>query len=113
MDVPVWARDEIGEVQDEFNLMVRDLRGSHPALSQQRKELQKLNHENTRLLDELNAKNSRLEQLVSSRDFGAGSGTQTTGARTARRNRAITHVDSVALKSIANRNGSGSRFTID
>jgi signal transduction histidine kinase len=62
--VPVWARDEIGEVQDEFNLMVDDLRVSHEALLQKSQELEMLNHENTRLLGELNSKNTRLEQLL-------------------------------------------------
>ena len=62
--VPMWARDEIGEVQDEFNLMVDDLRVSHEALLQKSQELEMLNQENTRLLGELNSKNTRLEQLL-------------------------------------------------
>lgn len=64
VSVPVWARDEIGEVQDEFNLMLGNLRESRAALAQQQNELEKLNQENIRLLDELNANNSRLEHLL-------------------------------------------------
>jgi len=64
VDVSVWAKDEIGEVQNEFNIMVGNLRESHATLAQQQNELEKLNRENIRLLDELNAKNSRLQQLL-------------------------------------------------
>jgi len=62
--VPIWANDEIGEVQGEFNAMVHDLGESRAALVQQQTELERLNLENTRLLAELNAKNSRLEHLL-------------------------------------------------
>ena len=64
VQVPVWAHDEIGEVQEEFNLMVNNLRESNAALVQQQQELEKLNRENSQLLNELNSKNSRLEQLL-------------------------------------------------
>jgi signal transduction histidine kinase len=64
VNIPVWAHDEIGEVQEEFNLMVKDLRESNATLVQQRQELEKLNQENSQLLNELGSKNSRLEQLL-------------------------------------------------
>lgn len=63
-EISVWADDEIGKMQAEFNLMMHNLRESRMALSKQQTELEKLNQENTRLLRELNAKNSRLEQLL-------------------------------------------------
>ena len=64
VSVPIWARDEIGEVQDEFNLMVRDLYASNQMLLQKSQELEVLNQENARLIDEVNSKSSRLEQLL-------------------------------------------------
>lgn len=64
VEVSAWARDEIGEVQAEFNAMVTGLRESREALMRQQGELEALNHENTRLLAELRAKSERLQQLL-------------------------------------------------
>jgi signal transduction histidine kinase len=64
IDVPVWADDEIGEVQREFNAMVRAMRDSHERLLAQQQELAQLNRENSRLLDEVRIKSDRLQQLL-------------------------------------------------
>jgi signal transduction histidine kinase len=53
-----------GELKDEFNLMVRDLRASNQTLLQKSQELKVLNQENTRLFTKVNSKSSRLEQLL-------------------------------------------------
>ncbi len=64
VQIPMWARDEIGAVQTEFNTMVRGLEESRAAFVQQQTELQQLNRENARLVAELQAKSVRLEQLL-------------------------------------------------
>jgi signal transduction histidine kinase len=61
--VPIWAPDEIGEVQAEFNDMVGRLREAREALLEQQRELENLNEANTRLLSELHRKRARLQQL--------------------------------------------------
>ncbi|MCL4488751.1 MAG: sensor histidine kinase [Chloroflexi bacterium] len=62
--VPVWAPDEIGEMQTEFNTMVASLRDSRSTLLSQQKELETLNRDKTRLLVELQSKSDRLHQLL-------------------------------------------------
>ncbi len=64
IDVPVWADDEIGEVQREFNAMVRALRDSREQLLAQQHELTDLNQANQRLLAEGRVKSDRLQQLL-------------------------------------------------
>ena len=61
--VPVWASDEIGEAQAEFNDMVTRLRNAREALLKQQRELEDLNQTNMRLLSELHSKSARLQQL--------------------------------------------------
>lgn len=62
--VPIWANDEIGAVQAQFNEMVVGLRNMHNALVQQEQEAQRLCQENGRLLADLHAKNERLHYLL-------------------------------------------------
>lgn len=62
--VPVWAEDEIGEVQAEFNMLVTRLRESRDALLHQQRELESVHQENTGLLAELRAYSQRLQQLL-------------------------------------------------
>jgi signal transduction histidine kinase len=64
VQIPMWARDEIGAVQAEFNTMVNGLRESRAVLVRQQDELHQLNRENARLVAELQAKSFRLEQLL-------------------------------------------------
>lgn len=65
VEVPVWAADEIGEVQAEFNVMVAQLRGARDVLLQQQIELETLNHENARLLADVRSQSERLQHLWS------------------------------------------------
>jgi signal transduction histidine kinase len=65
VEVPVWAHDEIGEVQAEFNAMIIALRDSRQALLRQHHDLETLNHEHARLLAEVRSKSERLQQLWS------------------------------------------------
>jgi len=65
VEVPVWAHDEIGEVQAEFNAMVIALRESRRVLLRQQHDLETLNHEHARLLAEVRSKSERLQQLWS------------------------------------------------
>ena len=62
--IAVWAPDEIGEMQTEFNKMVASLRDSRTALLAQQRELETLNHDKTVLLAELQSKSDRLQQLL-------------------------------------------------
>ncbi|MBI5649527.1 MAG: sensor histidine kinase [Chloroflexi bacterium] len=62
--IPIWAPDEIGALQTEFNTMVNRLREARAMRDRQRAELQNLNHENARLVAELQTKSARLEQLL-------------------------------------------------
>lgn len=62
--VPVWAHDEIGEVQAEFNEMVKGLSDARDMLLRQQSELEKLNGDNARLLVELTAQSESLRQLL-------------------------------------------------
>lgn len=64
VQVPIWARDEIGRAQAEFNAMVTALREACATLHQQQAELHTLNRANAHLVAELQAKSSRLEQLL-------------------------------------------------
>jgi signal transduction histidine kinase len=64
IDLPIWADDEIGEVQHEFNAMVQALRDSRQRLLAQQQELAQLNHENSQLLNEVRVKSERLQQLL-------------------------------------------------
>ena len=62
--VPVWANDEIGEVQAEFNKMVKHLSEARDMLLQQQAEMERLNGDNARLLAELTSGNESLRQLL-------------------------------------------------
>ena len=62
--VSVWADDEIGEVQHEFNAMLTSLRESRAQLLVQQAELADLNQANQRLLAEVRMKSERLQQLL-------------------------------------------------
>jgi two-component system, NarL family, sensor histidine kinase NreB len=62
--IAVWAPDEIGEMQTEFNTMVASLRDSRTVLLSQQSELETLNHDKTVLLAELQSKSDRLQQLL-------------------------------------------------
>ncbi|MBI5301796.1 MAG: sensor histidine kinase [Chloroflexi bacterium] len=64
VQIPIWARDEIGEVQSEFNTMVNSLRETNLALLRQQREMAELNQENLRLLADVQAKRERLEHLL-------------------------------------------------
>ncbi len=61
--VPVWSHDEIGEVQAEFNEMVKRLSEARDILLHQQDELQQLNRDNAHLLDELTSRSESLRQL--------------------------------------------------
>jgi signal transduction histidine kinase len=61
--VPVWARDEIGEVQAEFNEMIKRLNEARAISFRQQTELEKLNGDNARLLAELTSRSESLQQL--------------------------------------------------
>ncbi len=64
VQVPVWANDEIGAVQAEFNSMVDGVRAMRNDLLRQQGEAQRLCQENSRLLSDLHAKNERLQYLL-------------------------------------------------
>ena len=64
VQVPVWANDEIGAVQAEFNAMVEGVRRMRNDLLRQQQEAQRLCQENSRLLSDLHAKNERLQYLL-------------------------------------------------
>ena len=64
VQVPVWANDEIGAVQAEFNIMVDGVRTMRNDLLRQQGEAQRLCQENGRLLADLHAKNARLQYLL-------------------------------------------------
>lgn len=62
--VPIWANDEIGAVQRQFNIMVTSLAEAQAALSAQRAEAEHLCQQNSQLLHEVSANSERLQQLL-------------------------------------------------
>lgn len=60
----VWANDEIGAVQRQFNTMVASLAEAQAALTAQRAEAETLLEENRHLLTEVRANSERLQQLL-------------------------------------------------
>ncbi len=61
---PMWATDEIGIVQAEFNLMVDRLCDSRDALLSQQANTERLCQENGHLLAEVQDHSQRLQQLL-------------------------------------------------
>ena len=60
----VWASDEIGAMQRQFNTMVASLAETQAALSAQRAAAEALLEENRHLLAEVSANSGRLQQLL-------------------------------------------------
>ncbi|CAG1015352.1 two-component system, NarL family, sensor histidine kinase UhpB [Anaerolineales bacterium] len=57
---PVWSQDEIGQVQAAFNTMINSLQQSRDDLMKNQRELESLDNENTRLIEELREKETEL-----------------------------------------------------
>jgi signal transduction histidine kinase len=61
---PIWADDEIGRVQETFNVMVESLRRTHGELLLQHDQLKRLAADNEQLLGELQKKEIELHRAL-------------------------------------------------
>jgi signal transduction histidine kinase len=61
---PVWANDEIGQVQTAFNVMVESLQRTHHELQLQHSQLRRLASEKEQLLKELQKKETELRRAL-------------------------------------------------
>jgi signal transduction histidine kinase len=61
---PIWADDEIGQVQDAFNIMVGSLEHTHRELLSQHDQLKRLASEKEHLLKELQKKETELRRAL-------------------------------------------------
>jgi signal transduction histidine kinase len=61
---PIWANDEIGQVQAAFNVMVESLQRTHHELQLQHSQLRRLDSEKEQLLKELQKKEAELRRAL-------------------------------------------------
>ena len=61
---PVWANDEIGQVQTAFNVMVESLQRTHHELQLQHSQLKRMASEKEQLLKELQKKEAELRRAL-------------------------------------------------